>query len=113
MRGVASSAAVPGFEGVPRCGFRPTPENANSVMCVWPVRAAPARRRRATTGASAVAAGRSRSTTEPAVVGKPATSNKSLMLTARPASGGSGMPARCCRSMAAAVASAWPVKRRT
>ena len=87
------------------------PEKANSVRFVWPTSAAPAARRRATAGQSAVAGGRSASTTEPAVVGCPATSNRSFTLTARPASGGSGAPARRCASTHAATA-AEPSKRR-
>jgi hypothetical protein len=51
MRGVASSAAVAGLAGVPWCGLMPTPENANSVMLVWPVSAAPAARRARDRGA--------------------------------------------------------------
>ena len=87
MRGARPSAAVTGLTGVPWWGLMPMPEKANSVICVRPIRAAPAARRRATARASVVAAGRSASTMEPAVVVCPATSNRSLMLTARPSSG--------------------------
>ena len=73
--------------GVPKCGLIPTPENANSTMLVRPNGIAPAARRRATTGASCVAAGRERSTVEPAPVTSPATSNKSLIDTVMPSSG--------------------------
>jgi hypothetical protein len=64
-----------------------TPEKANSVMLVLPTMTAPAALRRATIGASAVAAGRSASAVEPARVTSPATSNKSLIDTGSPASG--------------------------
>ena len=50
MRGVGSSRAVAGLAGVPWCGLRPTPEKANSDMLVRPMKAAPARRSRATAG---------------------------------------------------------------
>ena len=48
MRATGSSAAVAALGGVPWCGLIPTPENANSVMFVCPVSAAPAARSRAT-----------------------------------------------------------------
>ena len=56
-RGVASRVNVAGLAGVPKCGLMPMPENANSDMLVRPRSAAPARRKRATAIASAVAAG--------------------------------------------------------
>ena len=102
----ASSAAVAGLAGVPKCGLMPTPENANSDMLVRPMNAAPARRRRATAGQSAAAGGFSASTVEPAVVTWPWTSNKSFTLTARPASGGSAAPAARSASTSRAVAAA-------
>ena len=87
MRGVAGS---PRLAGVPWCGLMPTPEKANSVMLVRPSRAPPAARRRATATASARAAGEWASTTEPAGVGWPAMSNRSLTEKASPASGWPG-----------------------
>ena len=84
----------------------PTPENANSVMLVFPTSAAPCARSRATATASAVAGAASRQTTEPACVTSPATSYRSLMLTGSPASGGSATPARCAASAWRAAARA-------
>eukprot|EP00966_Prymnesium_polylepis_P215769 4996229-Prymnesium_polylepis.1 len=46
-----------GFLGVPKCGLRPTPPNANSTVFVRPIITAPAARRRETTGASHCAGG--------------------------------------------------------
>ena len=77
-----------GLPGVPKCGLAPMPEKANSVMLVLATITAPAARSRCTTAASA-AAGTASSARffEPARVGSPATSNKSLMLTMMPSSG--------------------------
>ena len=83
-----------GLAGVPWCGLTPTPEKANSVMLVRPIRrrrrraAAPPRGRRRAPAAHAA------STREPAGVGWPATSNRSLTEKARPASGCRGAAAR-------------------
>ncbi|GAO27353.1 hypothetical protein ALISP_7173 [Alicycliphilus sp. B1] len=95
--------------GVPKCGFTPTPEKANSTMCVCPTMAAPARRRRATAVQSAGAGGASASTVEPAAVTMPRMSNRSLTETARPASGSRATPG----AAAAARASSWQVWRNT
>ena len=92
--GMRATCASHGFTGVPWCGLMPTPEKANSVMLVLPIRAAPAARKRATAGASAVAAGSPSRTTEPAIVVSEATSYKSLMDTGCPAKGPKGTPAR-------------------
>ena len=43
----ASSAASAALAGVPKCGLMPTPENANSLMLVWPISTAPACAQRA------------------------------------------------------------------
>ena len=69
-----SSAAIATLAGVPWCGLMPTPEKANSVICVRPISAAPAARSRATAGASTGAGGWSASTTDPALVTWPAMS---------------------------------------
>ena len=71
----------------------PTPEKANSVMLVLATITAPAARSRRTTGASALAGGASAKMREPARVGSPATSNRSLMVTIAPSRGPSEMPA--------------------
>ena len=42
-----------GLAGVPKCGFRPSPENASSLRFVLPTQTIPAAASRATTGASA------------------------------------------------------------
>ena len=55
MRGVGSSVAVATLSGVPWCGLMPTPEKANSLRLVCPVKAAPAARSLATAGQSASA----------------------------------------------------------
>ena len=39
-----------GFGGVPKCGFRPSPENASSLRFVFPTHTIPASASRATTG---------------------------------------------------------------
>src|SRR3990167_344502 len=78
--------------GVPWCGLVPTPEKANSTMFVRPMKDAPAARSRATAGLSQGAGGASASTTEPAGVGWPCMSNRSLTETARPASGKCATP---------------------
>ena len=74
-----------GLGGVPWCGFTPRPEKANSVMPVRPITTKPARRSRATAGASASAGGASRRTTEPAAVVCPASSKRSFTVTGMPA----------------------------
>ena len=90
--GMRGTSVLHGLTGVPKCGLVPTPENANSTIWVRPMKAAPARRKRATAGLSCSAGGVSLRTTEPAQVVCPATSNRSLMETARPASGLVWMP---------------------
>jgi hypothetical protein len=87
-----------GERGVPKCGFRPRPENANSLMLVRPTSTAPARLSRATAAASACAGGAPSSTREPARVTWPATSNRSFTDTGMPASGDSTVPAARSRS---------------
>ncbi len=99
----ATPSALAGFTGVPKWGLMPTPEKANSVMLVRPIRAAPAWRRRATTAASAVAGAASWRTAEAARVTSPATSKRSFTETGKPASGCSGLPARLAASAARAV----------
>ncbi len=84
MRGVAWSQ---GLAGVPWCGLMPTPENANSTMLVRPMMAPPAALSRATAGLSARAGALSAKPVEPAGVGWPAMSNKSLTETLKPPSG--------------------------
>ena len=106
MRGSASSLAVTGFAGVPKCGLMPTAENANSDMLVRPMKAAPAARRRATAGQSATAGGSVASTVEPAAVTSPCTLNRSFTLTARPAKRATGAPAARRASTARAVSAA-------
>ncbi len=106
MRGVGSSASVAGLASTGKCGLRPTPENANSDMWVRPTKAAPAARRRATAGQSTRAGGAPRRIVEPAAVTSPATSNRSLSETARPASGPGSRPAATAWSAAAAAARA-------
>ena len=106
MRGSASSKAVAGLAGVPKCGLMPTPEKANSDMFVRPISAAPARRKRATAGQSAAAGGFVASTVEPAAVTSPRTSNRSFTLIARPASVATGAPASCRASIARATSAA-------
>ena len=110
MRGNGSSSAVAGFAGVPWCGLMPTPEKANSLMLVRPSRAAPACLRRATARQSRTAAGCAANTVDPAAVTSPCTSNRSLTLTARPASAGSGAALAPRRSTASAATAA-AVKR--
>ena len=96
-----------------KCGLRPTPEKANSDMWVRPISAAPALRRRATAGASSRGRRGARagsSSRRPCV--SPATSNRSLIDTARPASGPGSRPAATARSAAAAAARAAVERRR-
>ena len=106
--GMRLAARSHGERGVPKCGLMPRPEKANSVMLVRPIGISPAASRRAITGAWEVAGGASASTTDPAGVGSPATSNKSLMLTGMPASGPGARPTRRCASAASAMARAGP-----
>ncbi len=61
-------------------------------MLVRPIRMAPAARSRATTGASHIAGGWSSSAFEPARVGSPATSKRSLIDTGKPAKGDGDIP---------------------
>src|SRR5579883_2416872 len=75
-------------------------------MFVRPRTMQPAARSRATTVASRCAGGRDCKTTDPAVVTLPATSNRSLTETGRPARGGSAAPAARSRSTASACARA-------
>ena len=83
------------------------PEKANSVMLVLATITAPAARSRRTIAASAAAgAASSARIFEPARVGSPATSNKSLMLTIAPSSGPSEMPSAARASAASAAARA-------
>jgi len=72
--GMRATAASAGLRGGPRCGLMPTPENANSVMLVRPMIAAPAWRRRVTAAASCTAGGQPSRSTEPAIVVRPAMS---------------------------------------
>ena len=72
--GMRATVLSQGLRGVPQCGFRPTPENANSLMFVRPVMAAPAAFRRATASASTVAAGAPWRCFDPAIVVRPAMS---------------------------------------
>jgi len=81
---IRASPRFQGDSGVPKCGLRPSPENANSLMLVRPIRTKPARRRRSTAGASAGAGAGSR-TLEPARVTCPCTSNRSLIEIGMPA----------------------------
>src|SRR5436305_15116355 len=70
----------------------PSPEKANSVILVRPMGMKPAARRRATAGASCLAAGASFSTIEPDVVTPPAMSHRSLIETGMPANGEGAAP---------------------
>jgi hypothetical protein len=79
---------------------------ANSGMFVLATTTAPAARRRRTTGASAEAGLALARMIEPARVGSPTTSNKSLMLTILPSSGPSEIPLRARASAASAAARA-------
>ena len=72
--------------GVGKCGLVPTPENANSTMWVRPIMAPPAAFRRATAGLSDCAGAEPARTCDPARVGCPATSNRSLTENGSPAS---------------------------
>jgi len=104
--GMRATSLSAGLRGVPWCGLMPTPENANSLMFVRPVRAAPARRSRATATASCAAAGDPARSTEPAIVVRPARSYRSFTDTGRPARGGGGSPAASAVSAACAAARA-------
>ena len=102
-----SRARSLGLPGVPKCGLAPIPPRANSVMLVLATMTAPAARSRRTTGASAAAGlASSARILEPARVGSPATSNKSLMLTIAPSSGPSDTPSAARASAASAAARA-------
>src|SRR5258705_708830 len=79
------------------------PVKANSAIFVLATITLPAARSRRTTVASAKAGGASARILEPARVGSPATSNKSLMLTMMPSRGPSEMPARARASAASAA----------
>ncbi len=105
-RSLPSSAWVIGFAGVPKCGLMPTPENANSLMLVWPTSTPPAWRTRATAGLSAAQMGASCIVEEAAVVGNPATSYRSFTETGAPAKAPMAAPARCIACSAAALARA-------
>ena len=83
--------------GVPKCGFTPTPEKANSTMFVRPMMDAPALRNRATATLSCAAGGASAKTVDPAAVVCPAISKRSLTDAASPAKG------RCDASACSAV----------
>jgi hypothetical protein len=77
-------------------------------MLVLATITAPAARSRRTAGASAVAGGASASTFDPARVGSPATSNRSLMVMMAPSSGPRLVPLRARASAASAAArAAW------
>ena len=104
--GMRRPARSQGLAGVPQCGLRPRPENANSLMLVRPTITAPAAIRRSMTGALRTAGGASRNTAEPAVVTSPATSNKSFTETGMPSSGERTMPAARRVSLARAAARA-------
>jgi hypothetical protein len=96
-----------GLPGVPKCGLAPIAPSANSVMLVLATITAPAARSRRTTGASAAAGfASSARILEPARVGSPATSNRSLMLTIVPSSGPSDTPFLARASAASAAARA-------
>src|SRR5690606_19765648 len=58
--GIRRESLSQGLLGVPKCGFRPRPENANSVILVCPIRTAPACASRATTVACRSAGSASR-----------------------------------------------------
>jgi len=75
-------------------------------MLVRPTITAPAAIKRSMTGALRAAGGASFSTTEPAVVTWPATSNRSLMDTGSPSSGERTTPAARSASLACAMARA-------
>ena len=99
--------ASPRWRAAGWCGLRPTPENANSDMWVRPMSAAPARAQAADGRARRRrAGGASRRIVEPAAVTSPATSNRSLIETARPASGPGSRPAATAASAARAAARA-------
>ena len=96
-----------GLPGVPKCGLAPIAPKANSVMLVLATTTAPPARSRRTTGASAFAGGASSARIfEPARVGSPATSNRSLMLTMVPSSGPRETPCTARASAASAAARA-------
>ncbi len=69
----------------PKCGFSVVMPQANSCVFALPITSAPAARSAATTGASR--SGSRRKKPEPARVGKPATSIRSLTASVRPCSG--------------------------
>jgi hypothetical protein len=95
-----------GLGGVPKCGFRPRPENASSVRFVLPMQTIPAAANRATTGASSAAAGASTRVIDAAVVGVPRTSKRSFQAMGTPSSGPSAAPSRCLLALARASSSA-------
>ena len=97
-----------GSTGVPKCGFRPSPENASSLRFVLPTQTIPAAASRATTGASAAAGAASRRSADAAVVGVPATSIRSFHATGTPSSGPRGAPARSRSALAAPRAAPAP-----
>ncbi|EKD59849.1 MAG: hypothetical protein ACD_54C01097G0001, partial [uncultured bacterium] len=70
-----------GLRGVPKCGFNPMPEYANSVMFSAPTVTKPARAPAFTKAASCAAGGLDASTTEPAVVTLSFRSNRSFHAT--------------------------------
>ncbi len=78
-------ARFQGFAVRPKCGFSVVMPQANSCVFVLPSTSAPASRRRRITGASRV--GKRSKNDEPARVGSPATSIRSLTAKARPCSG--------------------------
>ena len=80
--------ASPGWRACRECGLMPTPEKANSRhVGAADQRGAGARAGARRPGRRRAAGGASRRTVEPAAVISPATSNRSLIETARPASG--------------------------
>ena len=111
--GIRRAGRSNGFAGVPWCGFSPSPENANSVIFVRPIMTPPAARKRSTTTASCAAAGASASTIDPAVVGSPRISKRSLTETGMPPSQPVQIPARRLRSIASASARAASANRCT
>ena len=96
-----------GASGVPKCGFTPRPEKANSVMLVRPTGTKPAANSRATTAACRGAGAASANTVLPAGVGSAATSSRSFRLTGSPAYGPGARPTRRSASTASACARAW------
>src|SRR6476469_3210656 len=79
--GIRSGAS--GLTGLPKCGFSPSPEKANSLWFVLPTHTVCFARFR-TMGASSVATGAFRRDAEPLVLRVPATSKRSFQATRGP-----------------------------